>query len=556
MRKSLVILIVALSLATVELSAQVTKRVEVTKAYTPEINRAKKLMLEPDMSDTVTLRPDIDYSITPRSIESRLSQSLYQPMIVPLSESKATQSESLYTKVALGAPFSSLLDIYASKPLSGGGYIMGYINHSGDYGKRDNIYGESTSANQSQNVLGVAVRKTYNEKQAETNVYYVHDIWDRYATPTPEDNHVRYQRLGVDGSYGDNYSDWSRWNFATDVGLDMFWANGGNDVTSFDLGVNAGHKLGMGKLYLGAEFYLAKGSGDYQNNSISFESSYTFTLKKLDFKLGAVYLYDVVDSDVADSKDSNILPSLKVKSNHFSGFKPFVEIDTKLQRNDFASLTDINPYIESGQYLGQNTTTYNFRAGIEGDLLNQKLTYRLYTEYSTSENGLYWVFATPEYLMDDVTMELGEDNFYIADLDDKDALSLNIDAEYRVCRSFKVNMAMSLTDYHGSYLEVGEPKFELSLGAEYKVDKLTIGIGADYMSKRYNTYVNSIASPISYARIKTPQSINLKASAQLRVKQNLAIFIDLDNLMSDDVYQWAGYKEYGASVMAGVKIQF
>ena len=41
-------------------SAQVTKQVEVTKAYAPEIGEARKMEITPNMVDTITLRPEID----------------------------------------------------------------------------------------------------------------------------------------------------------------------------------------------------------------------------------------------------------------------------------------------------------------------------------------------------------------------------------------------------------------------------------------------------------------------------------------------------------------
>ncbi|MBQ2429633.1 MAG: hypothetical protein II274_02155, partial [Alistipes sp.] len=52
--------------------AQVSKHVEVTKDYKPTVNQAQKLSIIPDMTDTVTMRPDIDYTITPRSYETAL----------------------------------------------------------------------------------------------------------------------------------------------------------------------------------------------------------------------------------------------------------------------------------------------------------------------------------------------------------------------------------------------------------------------------------------------------------------------------------------------------
>ena len=40
--------------------AQVAKQVVVTKAYVPEVSEAVKLPIEPNMVDTVKMRPEID----------------------------------------------------------------------------------------------------------------------------------------------------------------------------------------------------------------------------------------------------------------------------------------------------------------------------------------------------------------------------------------------------------------------------------------------------------------------------------------------------------------
>jgi hypothetical protein len=66
MRKLAYIIVLMLALPAVA-SAQVAKQVEVSKDYTPTLNSAQKLSIAPDMTDTVKMRPDIDYTITPRS---------------------------------------------------------------------------------------------------------------------------------------------------------------------------------------------------------------------------------------------------------------------------------------------------------------------------------------------------------------------------------------------------------------------------------------------------------------------------------------------------------
>ena len=60
-------------------TAQVAKQVEVTKDYVPTVGQATKLPSVPNMTDTVTMRPEIDYTIAPRSFSSALGTHRIKP---------------------------------------------------------------------------------------------------------------------------------------------------------------------------------------------------------------------------------------------------------------------------------------------------------------------------------------------------------------------------------------------------------------------------------------------------------------------------------------------
>ena len=49
--------------------AQVSKQVNVEKDYTPHVESAQKLAMVPDMTDTVMMRPEVDYAFTPRGYD-------------------------------------------------------------------------------------------------------------------------------------------------------------------------------------------------------------------------------------------------------------------------------------------------------------------------------------------------------------------------------------------------------------------------------------------------------------------------------------------------------
>ena len=93
-------------------SAQVEKRVEVTKAYVPSVEGASKLAVVPDMTDTVKMRPEIDYTITPLSLQTTLATRPIRPATVTYWE--FNRPLPFYLKAGMGYPFNSVLDFYAS----------------------------------------------------------------------------------------------------------------------------------------------------------------------------------------------------------------------------------------------------------------------------------------------------------------------------------------------------------------------------------------------------------------------------------------------------------
>ena len=121
--------------------AQVAKQVEVTKAYVPEVAEAMKLPIEPNMVDTVKMRPEIDYSISPKVYSTSMSTHSFKPATVTYWE--YNRPKNFYVKAGVGYPLNTVGDAYASIPRERVGYLLAYVNHLGEYAKlpitRDNL---------------------------------------------------------------------------------------------------------------------------------------------------------------------------------------------------------------------------------------------------------------------------------------------------------------------------------------------------------------------------------------------------------------------------------
>lgn len=98
------------------LNAQVEKRVEVSKAYVPSVEHATKLAVRPNMVDTAAIQPEIDYSITPLTLETQLATRPIRPATITYWE--FDRPLPFYLKAGAGYPLNSALDLYDRTPTS------------------------------------------------------------------------------------------------------------------------------------------------------------------------------------------------------------------------------------------------------------------------------------------------------------------------------------------------------------------------------------------------------------------------------------------------------
>jgi hypothetical protein len=128
-------------------------RLEVTRAYTPKVGRATKLPVVPDMTDTVQLRPEGRFSITPTPWQTTFPVTKFAP--AQMSTASYSRPHPLYIRAGLGYGLSSTFDLYYT-PISEGRRSMGvFINHRGSYSKIVNDLGIKADAVETTNGLGI-----------------------------------------------------------------------------------------------------------------------------------------------------------------------------------------------------------------------------------------------------------------------------------------------------------------------------------------------------------------------------------------------------------------
>lgn len=547
MRK-LAYIIVLLLVMPVIASAQVAKQVEVSKDYTPTINSAQKLSIVPDMSDTVKMNPDIDYTITPRSYQTSLMMQNFKPATITYWDFK--RSRPFYARAAIGAPYTTEADAYVSTFNKDKGYAMAYVNHWGDYRKRPMIYTDekrSDARAELSNRLGGRAGLFLGPRRLEFDIYGDEQLRHRYPT-TGERIHFGKGQAKL--RFGDDFTDLSRWNFDIELQGGLF--ADGNKIAKFNES-NLSAKVAVGKMvgkhvlriHAGYDgIFGSKQLGSYKNNSLMAGARYGISSNRFEFLLGADYYHDKVSN--ATDTPHHIFPYLRMTwKNSSEGFVPFVEVDGGLKRHDFGSLMYENPYFSPVETTGEelsalpNESVYNGRIGFGGSLGKRVFSYSLSAELALADEHLYWYSRGADY--------------YFATAYQ---YSLRIDGQMKLRPAgwFEAEVAVGVYAWenYDSYYS-NRPSFDAGLDLRYTGRKITAGINLGYKSSiKWLTMDDN--SQMSY--IKTDGTFTLGVEAEWRINERWAVFAEGRNLTGSKVYEWLHYYKDSPQGLVGAKFTF
>ena len=538
-------------------SAQVAKQVEVEKNYTPIVGKAKKLAMVPDMTDTVMMHPDISYSFVPRSYETSLLTEKFKPATISYWD--FARKHLLYVKAASGAPLTSEGDLYISSYNKDRGYVMGYVNHWGDYRDRWALDGEtklSENTSQMSNRIGARGGLNMGRHLLEVDIYGDQQMRHRYPTTGER---IRFGEVQGTLRFGDDFTDLSRWNFNVEMGGGFYYNchkivdDKSLDQSNISAKVSVGKMIDHHLLKIDAGYDGVYGNdmlSAYTNNIFMAGARYGFMAERFSFLVGADYYHDKVGE--LSSSPHHIFPYMRMTwNNPKQSLVPYVEVDGELKRNDFGALSYQNPYLLTSQSVAQdmlslaNETMCNGRAGISGNLGQGIFAYDLSAQVSIANNHLYWY-------------NVGADYQFITAY--QHTLILNGSAVFRPSGWFeaKVDASLFAWENYEDYSS-NRPNFEFELGLRYTGRKFTIGASMEFMSGiKWMTLAEAGGNGVlpSFVATKTNSTLLLGVDAEWRINEHWAVFAEGRNLTGSKVYEWLHYYCDTAQGIAGLKFNF
>lgn len=579
--KKILCLVVLFAALPAFLNAQVEKRVEVTKAYVPSVESAVKLPAVPDMVDTVKLRPEIDYVITPLSLTRGFETRPIKPAKVTYWE--FNRPRPFYLKAGAGYPLNSVFDFYASSQNPGTGYVLGYVNHEGRYADIENCFGAKNNSVRLLNRVGAAAGKYFGRHTLEGDMSYENRLYHRYGAAGTYVDENYAEKTAAPGSphygdadfklrFGDDFKDLGRLNFDLAVHANLFWDHSDfpgytNPARQTGIGVQAklARRFGRHTLRLQGGFERLSGQkaiDGYSQNLFNAGLRYGFAGDVIDFEAGADYYGDRIH----DAESENyVIPYARLRFDLGTKvLQPFAEVDGGVYENSYRSLTRQNPYVYNPLSVAKSSVDYNFRFGVDGSLWRERLIYRLYAGFSIRDNHLYWTCLPADASGPDA-VALG---YFIPVAGRQTVTSFNGEAEFRPVGCFRLILGVHGFIYNDEgvwrgrdrkiNLDNGLPSFVGSVRAQYDGRKVSVAVAAEMQSERSWTIRSWNGNMQEYvpSSFEAPFGVDLRVTLDWHLSGKVTLFAEGRNLADRRLYRYAFYPEYGANCTVGVKLDF
>lgn len=586
------------------------RQVDVSRDYVPDVQRASKLDVKPDMADTVALRPEFEYSVQPSPWSTGFGVVAINPARVEMGRD---MQRPFYLKAGGGYPGQSLLDFY----LTGGGASASggvYVNHYGRYNKLRNELGYKARALETQNSAGVFGRVGLGGRISLTgDVGADYDLWSLYGravmpnrwasahedVKSPLQSHFT-PRVNI--AVGHDFTDLSFLNFR--AGAKFYHIDSRTDDRETGIGAFAEaarrfgqvHTLSL-KLSLDNRHTVHRGIDGHDwagrktdNTVLGGGVRYAGDFGRLSISLGLDAAHD--NRGLDDSK-LYLLPQAMIRLDMTGKGSSvlYLSMESSLVDNGYRSLTERNPYYSWrhdsygtwNQYfytpnLPHNSREFIARGGISGNL-SGVFSYNVYAGYGWYLDPAFFYTLYPDY--DDATKSV----YDVAWFSRMTAFHAGAEVEGRISGGFTAGASAKYYDYSPSKDDIdvggskvphlrpdfapGLPEYEGEIYVKYAYrDKFRIRAGVQLTGKRKffeleTIDVANISTPLSgssYAFVMNSVSNKAVADVSLEaeyfVNPGFGVFLSGHNLADQKLYPYNHYRGHGISVDAGVQLTF
>lgn len=557
-RKTLLIAVAGAMLPAVvkaqEENASLERRIEVTRQYMPEVEGARKIDFPPRMQDTVTLKPDIKYSITPTPWKSVFGTTPIAPVAISTAEYKPFKP--LYLMLGGGYPAQSAVDLYAAFPTRGDVRAGVYVNHYGQWSKLKNDAGVPKDAKWTENRIGVYAGRDFGRRTLDFDfkgIFNYYAPFDKVQTGCIEPPGTMLFMLDASLKFGDTFTDLSRFNYRFGINAGT-WFDGFTEYGKALVGnafADFGWKAGKGAILAGVSFDVWRADSEHDWYA-SIVPEYRLSSGRWSLAAGLKLYYNVFNLSgfrdafedlYADGDHVYVLPKIHVSYEVAAAFVPYITLDGNIGSGAYPALSGMNPYSAGNTARPKSA---ELRGGFRGGV-SSALAYDAYAGYMIAE--LPYFVKAPDDVLALFFPALAPVNMFYAGLGVEFKLPFGLSLEGGL-RYNSYNNSGNFWSNAGGRVGMGIPAITVSGDVKYQYrDRLFISAGAEFIGKRHFASSRDLW-------IEAPSSVNLKAQVEYKTGSRLSVFLKGDNLLNSRIYRYLDYPALGINVLAGVKMVF
>lgn len=527
------------------------KEVYVISSFKPIISDAEKIGRLPSLSDTVRLKPNVEYSILPSKIETNYEiHPIKSATMVGTPLSKLYNS---YLKLGLGN-YTTPLAEFSIQNLRSKEYSIGaYIFHKSSYSKLKLDNGHKVPAGYGTNIASVYGKCFFKDVNLEGNIDFDSDRYRFYgynidnftdSLPDIERSDIKhsYYNIGADVALVSTNPDSGAFQYKLAVTANYLHDHQSFEERHFGTGIDLTIPVGSFKFGLDANYnYYGKllNTPDVDNSIVEIHPTISKGTYLWQAQVGMKAFFD-------NGTENNryFFPEASIRFQVINDILiTFFGIKGDLEVNNYRKILTENKYIRPGEHIVNTKHNLIAWGGVEG-ILSRKSGYRVDVHFLSTENNYFFVNDTTTLL----------ENHFVAEYDDADLIKYYGELYYSPFSYLTLFLKSNIYSYRMAEIEKPWhiPEYTIDFAVQYNLqEKIYAQLDLINFGKRY---AKDTTSENGVKQLDPVWDLNLRL--EYRYSKILSGFVDIYNILSQKYMLWNNYPSQRINLILGVTYKF
>lgn len=542
------------------------KEVKVRTNFKPKIKKAKRIGKMPNVTDTLSLKKQFDYSIRSKSLNVNFKPGSIKAAKMTSAPLKKVHGHSF--DLAAGN-YATLFADYRYNNLKSKKTDFGlHLQHYSSNGKLELDNGDKVKPDWNEFLAEVYGNHYLDDAKLSSRIFFKHKSFNYYGSALSTDilgkdnifdyDNQRYNNVGLETSYESLNKDAKDLNYKLGVEFEYFTDK--YNVSEIDMGVNGIAELkagdGLWSLESSLNFiqtnnlvYWNSGRQDHDVNSTLWvvNPSYNLTVGNFNMRLGVK-----AQSVLGNDSELKLYPDVKFNLVLVDQvLDMFAGLDGNLDLNTMRSISNSNPFVHSGLDVANTSTNYRIYGGLK-TRLSSKSNALLSVEYANIDDQYFFSMAniavSPK---GELPSQTKYSNKYSVVYDDLSKLAFTGEVDLQVNKELNLYALVKYLHYSLDGLEEAwnMPNFEMETKASYRfTDQWLFNARLLFVGER------KVMTNENIAQLDAQADFGL--GAEYMWNDILSLYANVNNIFDVETYLWHGYPSQGVNGMIGLKLIF